>query len=454
MLGNKENNKQILRYVLPSVSAMIVSFTYNMVDGMFVGQGVGPSALASVNLAMPFTQIMTGIASMLAIGGATAMAIYKGKEDTKRANQVFLTSTLLVIIAGLFITGVGFFASTQIARLFGATELLLGQTATYIKWYSLFSIFFTASILGNAFVRNDGNPELAFWGMIVGALSNIFLDWLFIFPLQMGIKGAAIASGLGQLLSCLVLACHFLRKKGILRIERFSVNVKQCREVIVCGLPEFVIQISQPMTIFCYNLVILHYLGESGLTAFAGVTYMMVIMLGVFFGISQGLQPLIGTSFGRRETHKVNYYFRAGLLINLILSTLLYSIYVLVGPYALKLFITDNTLIPLAYTALKWYGLAYIPAAINIIYITYFLSIRKSGQAFWISCSRGIVLNCLLIFTLPALFGIKLIWLPLLIAESLTLIFAMLLKKRKNTKNIIADRTEDCLKKRMSQDNL
>lgn len=126
MLGNKENNKQILRYVLPSVSAMIVSFTYNMVDGMFVGQGVGPSALASVNLAMPFTQIMTGIASMLAIGGATAMAIYKGKEDTKRANQVFLTSTLLVIIAGLFITGVGFFASTQIARLFGATELLLG----------------------------------------------------------------------------------------------------------------------------------------------------------------------------------------------------------------------------------------------------------------------------------------------------------------------------------------
>ncbi|WP_251867090.1 MATE family efflux transporter [Enterococcus malodoratus] len=89
MLGNKENNKQILRYVLPSVSAMIVSFTYNMVDGMFVGQGVGPSALASVNLAMPFTQIMTGIASMLAIGGATAMAIYKGKEDTKRANQVF-----------------------------------------------------------------------------------------------------------------------------------------------------------------------------------------------------------------------------------------------------------------------------------------------------------------------------------------------------------------------------
>lgn len=453
MQVSKENNKQILRYVVPSVSAMVVSFTYNMVDGMFVGQGVGPSALASVNLAMPFTQIMTGLASMLAIGGATAMAIYKGKEDKERANQVFLTSTLLVIIAGLMMTAIGFFTPTQIARLFGATDLLLERTATYIKWYSLFSIFFTATILGNAFVRNDGSPGLAFWGMIVGAFSNIFLDWLFIFPLQMGIKGAAIASGLGQLVSCLVLAIHFLRKKGILRIERFSVTLKQCREVIICGLPEFVIQISQPMTIFCYNLVILHYLGESGLTAFAGVTYMMVIMLGVFFGISQGIQPLIGASYGRRENHKVQYFFQAGLLINLILSAGLYSIYVLIGPFALKLFITDHSLIPLAYTALKGYGFAYIPAAINIIYITYFLSIRKSMQAFWISCSRGLVLNCLLIFALPALFGAKLIWIPLVVAESLTLIFAMLLKRSRKAKKISVEQAKENLENSVSQEN-
>lgn len=453
MFGNKENNNQILRYVVPSVSAMVVSFTYNMVDGMFVRQGVGPSALASVNLAMPFTQIMTGLASMLSIGWATAMAIYKGKEEPKKANQTFLTSSLLVFTTGLLLTLIGFFASTQIAHFFGATELLLGQTATYIKWYSFFSLFFTATILGNSFVRNDGSPELASWAMIIGALSNIFLDWLFIFPLETGIKGAAIASGLGQVLSCLVLAIHFLRKKGILRIERFSVTFKQCWEVFVCGLPEFVIQISQPMTIFCYNLVILRYLGESGLTAFAGVTYMMVIMLGVFFGISQGLQPLIGLSFGRRETHKVDYYFHAGLIINLILSTVLYSLYVLIGPFALKLFITDHSLIPLAFTALKWYGLAYIPAAMNIIFITYFLSIRKSMQAFWISCSRGVILNCLLIFVLPALFGVKLIWLPLLAAEGITLIFAMLLKKSKKINKPAKDQAKDHLENRISQEN-
>lgn len=311
---------------------------------------------------------------------------------------------------------------------------------------------FTATILGNAFVRNDGRPGLAFWGMIVGACSNIFLDWLLIFPLQMGIKGAAIASGLGQLVSCLVLSLHFLHKKGILRIERFSLTLKQCREVIVCGLPELVIQISQPMTIFCYNLVILRYLGESGLTAFAGVTYMMVIMLGIFFGISQGLQPLIGTNFGRREQHKVHYFFRAGLLINLVLSAVLYSIYVLIEPFALKLFITDHSMIPLAYTALKWYGLAYIPAAINIIYITYFLSIRKSMQAFWISCSHGLVLNCLLIFALPALSCVKMIWIPLLVAESVTLIFAMLMKKSKKANKLSVEQGEEYLDS-MSQDN-
>ena len=145
MVHRKEDNKLIARYVLPSISAMVVSFAYNVVDGMFVGQGVGETALAAVNITVPFTEIMTGLASMLTIGGATVMAIRKGRGDHKGANQAFLTSTTLVLLTGFILTLVGVLFPYQIAETFGATALLVEETATYIRWYFMFSIFFTFS---------------------------------------------------------------------------------------------------------------------------------------------------------------------------------------------------------------------------------------------------------------------------------------------------------------------
>lgn len=152
MLHRKDDNLQILHYVLPSVSAMVVSFTYNVVDGMFVGRGVGETALAAVNLAVPFTEIMMALASMLTVGGATAMAIRKGRGDREGANHAFLASTVLVLASGLVLPLIGWLFSHPIAGAFGATDLLIGETADYIRWYSLFAIFFTCSILGCAFV--------------------------------------------------------------------------------------------------------------------------------------------------------------------------------------------------------------------------------------------------------------------------------------------------------------
>lgn len=434
MLHKKENNKLILRYVLPAIASMVVSFTYNVVDGMFVGQGVGENALAAVNLTVPFTEVMTGLASMLTIGGATVMAIRKGRNENDGANHAFMTSATLVLTAGVLLTLIGTIFPRQIAMFFGATDILMGDTITYLRWYSMFSIFFTASILGSAFVRNDGSPGLAFWGMIAGAISNIFLDWLFVFPLQMGIKGAAIASGLGQLIACLILATHFIKKQGILRIKRVTPNADLGKKVVMRGLPEFVIQMSQPITVFCYNRVILENLGEPGLAAFAAATYPLLILLGVFFGISQGLQPLMGNSYGDKQTEDVKYFFRAGVVINLILTTAVYILFCVIGKGILSLFITDALLIPLSYQALWSYGLAYIPASLNIIYITYFMSTKNTPRAMFIACCRGVVLNSVCVFAIPALFGVTAIWLPMMIVETLTLMIAFIIKGHHDAK--------------------
>ena len=428
MLHRKGDNKLIARYILPSISAMVVSFAYNVVDGMFVGQGVGETALAAVNITVPFTEIMTGLASMLTIGGATIMAIRKGRGNHEGANNAFLTSSTLVVSTGIILTLIGVFFPYSIAETFGATALLMEETATYIRWYFMFSMFFTLSILGCAFVRNDGSPGLAFWGMVSGAIANIFLDWLFVFPLQMGIKGAAIASGLGQLISCLLLSVHFIKRDGILRFHKFQMETRLLKKVITRGLPEFVIQMSQPVTIYCYNRVILAHLGESGLSAFAACTYLLLIVMGVFLGVSQGIQPLLGNSYGEKRYEDVQYFFRAALVIDLSLTAILYGVFFTVGDLALSLFIRDSALIPTAFTALKGYGLSLLPASANIVFITYFLSTTNTSRALVIACSRGFVLNSLCVFLIPLCLGAESIWYPMIAAETLTLCIAVLIK--------------------------
>lgn len=430
MLHRMEDNKLIARYILPSISAMVVSFAYNVVDGMFVGQGVGENALASVNITVPFTEIMTGLASMLTIGGATIMAIRKGRRDHEGANNAFLTSSVLVLTTGIVLTLIGVLFPYQIAKAFGATALLMDNTAAYIRWYFMFSMFFTLSILGCAFVRNDGSPGLAFWGMISGAVANIFLDWLFVFPLQMGIKGAAIASGLGQLISCLLLSVHFIKREGILRFHRFRMEPVLIKKVITRGLPEFVIQMSQPVTIYCYNQVILAHLGEDGLSAFAACTYLLLIVMGVFLGVSQGIQPLLGNSFGDGRREDVLYFFRSALFINVAITAILYLVFFAIGDRALSLFIRDSSLIPTAFSALRRYGLSLLPASANIVFITYFLSTKNTSRALTIACSRGFVLNSLCVFLLPAWLGVKAIWYPMIAAELLTLCIAIMIKTR------------------------
>ena len=428
MFHRLEDNWKIVHYIVPSICAMLVSFSYNIVDGIFVGLGVGASALAAVNLAVPFTEIMTALASMLTLGGATVTAIRRGRGDARGANAAFMASSALVVLTGLILTAIGAGFTPQLAAAFGATPALMRETVDYMRWYSLFSIFFTFSILLSAFVRNDGSPGLAFWGMVAGAVSNIFLDWLFIYPLGMGIKGAAIASGLGQILACAVLLLHFTKREGILRIKWITPDAPLLKKVMTRGLPEFVIQISQPITIFCYNHVIVSHLGEAGLASFSACTYMLLIIFAIFLGVSMGLQPLVGDCFGHGEREDMQYFFRCGLWIDVVLCGLVYAAYAAAGPRALTLFLSDEGLIAAAYEALKFYGFSMIPAAANIVYITYFLSTKQTGRSMLIACSRGVVLNSLFIYAVPALFGTWSIWMSMIFAETLTLLLAVLVK--------------------------
>lgn len=424
------NNKQFYNYVIPSIGSMLVIGLYFVVDGMFVGRGVGINGLAAVNLATPFISILTSVTMMITMGGATIASIYLGMTEHKKANNTFNTSMQLTILFATAMSIISIFFSTKIAQMLGASQILVNDTAIYIKYYVSFGIFFCSSMTLSAFVRNDGNPNLAFWGMIIGALSNIFLDWLFIFPFQMGLIGAAIASGLGQLLSCLILLTHFIFKKGVLR---FAIPIKEkglITQIIKVGTPEFITQSGRSITVLCYNLVVLDMLGEIGLSAFSVISYLIIIIIALFLGVAQGIQPLLSRSFGQNEKAKETFFFRKGLKLNILLSLIIYIIMIFFGENIISLFNSDSEMIRIAYNCIIIYGGSFVFAAINIVYTTYFLATKRTMPAIAIAILRSVVFNTIFIFLMPTLLGKQGIWLGIIVVEVFVMIVSLVWYKK------------------------
>ncbi len=423
------NLKRFYTFVVPSIAAMMVTGLYFIVDGIFVGQGVGADALGMINLATPFISVMTSIAMMITMGGATISAISFGRGDTARANQVFNLSLWLVVLlsAGMSIIALCF--GEEIARFLGASGRFVDGTVTYLTYYTLFGIFFCGSMLLSAFIRNDGDPKIAFWGMMSGAISNIFFDWLFIFPLGLGLQGAAMASGVGQIFSCLVLLTHFVRKKGALRLALPRFELGLFARIMQVGSPEFVTHMSQPVITFCYNLIIVSVFGEIGISAFSVASYLLWVILYVFMGLAQGVQPLLSLSFGEGDTAKERYFLRTALKVGLVLSTGIYATLFFFGHQIISVFTADAALNEIAYHCLLVYGLSFGFSAVNVIYTTYYLSTERTKSAMQITVLRSLIVNAVCIFGVPALFGSSFIWAGIVVAEGLMCLFVLLQKR-------------------------
>ena len=270
-------------------------YLYNVVDGIFVGQGVGSAALGAVNIGVPFITFVVAVAAMFPMGGATVVAIRMGRGDKGGANHAFMTAFSLTALLSIVLTIVGMVFCRQIADLSGAGKLseeMRKMSAEYLFYYSAFSIPMLMGTCLSVFVRNDGSPGLSFVGMCVGAAANIFLDWLFIFPFNMGVIGAAVASGLGQVFSVILLLSHFVRKKGELRIKLFKIDFSLIKKICKRGVPETATQFTTPVNALCYNLVLARLIGDIGVSTFSILSFIFSLSNAILSGVAQGLQPL------------------------------------------------------------------------------------------------------------------------------------------------------------------
>lgn len=311
----------------------------------------------------------------------------------------------------------------EIVCFLGANAALFDYTSIYIKYYVSFDIFFALSLALATFARNDGAPRLAFWAMIAGAVSNIFLDWLLIFGLHLGIKGAAVATGIGQIISCLILLPHFVRGKGELEFSFRYIMPAEIRQIIHTGLPECITQMSSPVTIFCYNLIIIEIFGEKGVAAYAIVSYLLLVVFAIFIGIAEALQPLLSRSYGEKNKIALTEFFKIGLKTNSFFAVIVYLFFLLFGKNIISIFTGDSNVIDLTYACICIYGISFMLAAFNIIYSTFFLATKKTDLAVKVAVLRGLIFNSICIFSVAWIFGQSGVWFGIVLAELLVLMY-------------------------------
>jgi putative MATE family efflux protein len=419
----KENRlKEFFKYAVPSALAMFISSLYTVVDGIFVGQGVGDLALAAVNIVLPFTVMLFGLASMFAIGGGALVSKNIGAKNIDRAVSIFRQVFKFLLIASGIISIICIIFTEQIVTMLGATSNLKGLAVEYLRFYAIFCIPNLIGIVLSSFVRNDGKPKLAMISTIAGAITNIILDYVFIFKFGLGIKGAAIATGLGQIVTVSVLLPHFIMKKGYLTFGNVRINKSDLKEFCLIGFPSFFAQGSYSIMVLIHNIILVKFIGEMGISAYSIINYITTNIYMVLYGLTLGVQPLISYNFGKKDGEKMLGFFKITCISSTLISGLSVVICFVFGPTLIGIFTADPVIANLAYIALRIASISYFVVGINLNTLVYFQALETPKYSNLSCLLRSVIYLPISLILLYKVFGVNGIWAGTILSESLTFI--------------------------------
>ena len=434
---------EFLGYAIPSALANFISSLYTVVDGVFVGQGVGDTALAAVNIVLPFTVVLIGIANMLAVGGGALVSKNIGANNVDKAVDIFRQVIKLLLIICIATTLVCILFTEEIVKILGATDKLVPFATDYLRYYAIFCMPNLVGIVLNSFVRNDGRPKLAMVSTIAGAITNVILDYVFIFPLNMGIKGAAIATGLGQIVTVLILLPHFLRKRGYLSFGSSILSKNTLKEVLNIGFPSFFGQLSFSIIVFLQNIAFSAYMGEVGISTYSIINYITTNIYMVLLGLTFGAQPLISYNYGRRDKDKMLKFYKINVISSLIVSISAAVMCWIFGKSLVGIFTTDAYIASLAYNGIKIACLAYIIGSINLDTLVYYQAVEIPKFSNMFCIFRAMVFLPICLYILPKIFGVNGIWASVLTSEGLTFMTMYIIANVKKHTNIAIKRDND-----------
>ena len=415
------------RFAIPQMIGLLFNSVYTIVDGVFIGNRLGREAMAAAAVAVPLIEILISVAIAVAAGAGVLIAARLGSGKGDEARRLFNTAAWMMGAAGLGVALLGNLCLEPLALLLGAAPEVLPQAMAYLWYIVTFAPFQLFSFLLGGMARNDGRPKLAMTAMIAGAASNIVLDYVFMYPLNLGIQGAALATALGPIFSVLILLPHFLLRRGTLYFQAVRPRLAEGRSILVCGAPSFLMEFSIGIVTFLYNVAVSrHGYGELGLAAYLIIGYLMLILLTLFLGMAEGLQPVfsrfMATGEEKRNLAMRRFSTKVFLGVGVISCLLIFLgsrwFFLLFAP-------EDPELTAFAASRSIPYFCGFFLTGFNILMISFLQATRQTGRAMVLSLLRSVILPPALLLLLPALLGREGVWVCQSAADALTALFAI-----------------------------
>ncbi len=417
------------KYAVPQMIGLLFNSVYVIVDGIFIGNRLGREAMAAAAVSVPFIEVLIALAMAVASGTGILISGQLARGEQAKARRTFQTSILCTASMGGLIIVLGSVFLQPLATLLGATPQIHSEAVSYLRYIVTFSPFLLFSFLLGGLVRNDGRPKLAMFALAFGSVSNIMLDYLFMYPLDMGIAGAALATAVGPVFSVLLLLPHFLGKKGSLYFAKTPLRLRDVGRIYTLGVPSFIMEFTIGIVTFVYNTAIVRCdFGEIGLAAYLVIGYLMLIILTLFLGMAEGLQPVFSYYAGLGQSNACRKMRLFAVKIFLALGVVCYLLILLFSRSFFSIFNPGDTeLIDFMTQKSIPYFCGFFLAGYNILMISYWQSMQKTKSALVVSLSRSIVWPTILTALLPLIFGSEALWLCHSFSEVITACAAFVL---------------------------
>ena len=423
---NGNLKKIYFNFLLASFGSTLISMIYGIVDMAMVGQYEGPNATAALACFSPVWNIIYAIGLLTGIGGAVLYSNALGKGERGKSNGFFTLSLILTAGIILLVWLALIFFDGPILRLFGADDTLLPYAQRYLFPLKFCLPVFTFTAMLSAFIRNDSRPRLATIAVLAGGVFNIFGDWFFVFALDMGAMGAGVATGIGAVITLLVLLSHFFSKKNTLKLNKEFSFGKDSLRVLSTGFSSFIVDVAMGIFTIFANNQIMKYLGTAELSIYSVVIQLFTFAQCCAYSVGQAAQPIMSVNFGAERGDRVKTCLKYGFITALCFGAFWMILSMSMPNVFVRIFMKPTEeIISKAPFAIRIYATSFILLSLNVASTYYFQSILKRVDSFIISVLRGVVINGILIFALPAIFGGNLIWFVMPITELVTFAYVL-----------------------------
>ena len=424
--------KQFFKYVSQNIFGLLGTSCYILADTYFIAQAAGTDGVTLLNLCLPIYNLIFAFGSMIGLGAATRYAILRAQGDA-RAQCYFSNAIFSVCILAVPFMLVGIFRPDGLLRLMGGDADIVALGMNYARIFLMFTPFFMCNYVVASFVRNDGDPSLAMVATLSGSLFNVVFDYIFIFPMGLGLPGAALATAISPILSIAVCSAHFIKKSNTITFVRKAPSIRLLAQSCQLGISGFVGELSSGVTTTVFNFLLLRLAGNVAVAAYGVVANFALVATAIFNGVAQGAQPLVSQCYGKNEMAGARKLLLLGCGTALGLAALLYGVVFGYTDALTALFNSENSALmaEFAHSGMRIYFVGYFFAGCNIVAAGYLGAVNRPAEASITSLCRGMVAIVVCSLVLSALFGMNGVWAAFPVSEAITLALTVFLLKRK-----------------------